>query len=329
MTLGRREVLQLAGTTAIAGTLGLAGCTTADARSMLEDDDLPVYSRWLTLENGGLEFTHVDWTSLEGYVEDELEEVQPTDEEAVPAEYEADPMIVLPSEGLLSAYFFVGLTLAPYGLGRILEDDLESTVEGLLSTNEAFVVTGPIEPAEIDDRLTDEPDSEFFRQFERTDEIGDYDVYTPVDDDDVAIAVGTDALVVAMGDGEDDDVDAADPTTVLQTTIATGADGVDRATDDEESLEWLVGTASGDVSVGQYGDRVDIDAEFEGLDGTDGFVSSLSVEDAETSTGEFAAIIDDPDERTLEGVLGASADERSIDVDDDRVTATATWREVS
>ncbi|WP_255170917.1 hypothetical protein [Natrononativus amylolyticus] len=38
---------------------------------------------------------------------------------------------------------------------------------------------------------------------------------------------------------------------------------------------------------------------------------------------EFAYV----DWAALEEVLGASADKREIDVDEDRVTATATWRE--
>ncbi|WP_306060952.1 hypothetical protein [Natronococcus wangiae] len=263
---------------------------------------------------------------------EELEEAE-LDEE-VPEEYEADPMIAPASDGLISAYFFVGLTLTQYRLGRLLDADaFEATVEELLQANEAFVLTGTMEPAEIGERLTAEPEAEFIRQMKLTDEVGEYDVYTPVEnDDDAAIAVDSNALVVVIGDDEEDEADEDDPLTMLETTIGAFAGDVDRATDESEAFEWLVGTAGhGDVAVGQYGGPFDTEElrhpAFEELEDAEGIVSSLAVEDEETLTGDFAAILDDPDEEALDELLGASADEQSVDVDEDRVTATATWRE--
>lgn len=327
MTTSRREVLKLAGATASVATVGTAGSVTVAAQETA-DDELPAYSRWLTIDDGELEFAYIDWARLDEYVQGELEEADPDEE--VPAEYEADPMIAPGSEGALSTYFFVGLNLAPFRLGRLLDDDdaFESTVSELLQTPEAFVVIGSIAPAEIDTRLTAEPEADFVRQLEPTTEIGEYDVYTPVDGDDAAIAVGSDALVVVS--------EADDPVPILETTIGAATGDGERTTDASEAFAWAVSSAgAGDVAVGQSGPEAGtpdddgglVDFGYEELADAESIVSSLSVQDEETSTGEFAAVIDDPDEAALESLLGASGEQQSVDVDGDRVTATALWRE--
>ncbi|ELY45021.1 hypothetical protein C495_08770 [Natronorubrum sulfidifaciens JCM 14089] len=307
-------------------TVASAGAATA-ATQESADDALPAYSQWLTIDDGSLEFAFVDWATLEAYVRDDLETADP--DETVPAAYEADPMIAPVSEGALSTYLFVGLTLGQFRLGGLLDDGaLESSVEGLLRTTDVFVVTGQIDPAAIDEQVTAEPEAEFIRQLERTAEIDGYDVYTPVaDDTDAAIAVGDEALVIATGE----DVDTADdPRAGLDRAIEASTGTVDRATDSSEAFAWTLERAGdGDVVVGQYGDGgALVDFASDGLEDAESIVSSLAVEDEETSTGDFAAVIDDPDTATLEAVLGASADERSLDIADDRVTATGTWREL-
>ncbi|MDJ1434597.1 hypothetical protein [Halostagnicola sp. A-GB9-2] len=335
MTSNRRDILERASATAVISTVGLAGATTVGAHPRPRpavDDGLPEYSRWLTLDTGDLEFVSVDWETVGEYVEDELEQAQTEDDPELPAEFEADPMIAPVSEGMISMYFFIGLTLAPYGLGRLLDETtFESTPQDLVLTDATFVATG-IDAAEIDAQLTQETGIEFIRQFERTDEIGEYDVYTSVEDveeDDVMIAVGDEALVVADSMA----VDASDDSmAILETAIGASDGEIDRATDESESFEWLVETGGhGDVTVGQHGDPVEddvfVDLDFEGLEDAEGIVSSLTVEDETTSTGDFVAIIDNPDEDALEDFVGASGEDQSVSVDGDRVTATATWRE--
>ena len=343
----RRALLKFAGATATLATLGTAGYVALDVQEanaeeandegVIEEggnddgeatDELPTYTQWLALDDG-LEFTAVDWVALQEYVEEELQHA--AQDEEVPEEFAADPMIALPSEGLLTVYFYVAFTLAPYRLGRLLEEGaLATSVEELLLANDVFVATGTVETEELDERLTADPGNGFFRQLERTAEVDEYEVYTPVDeDDDIAIAVSSDAIVIASGDGAGDVAAVDDPISPLETVIAAAAGDVDRATDDSEALAWLVETAGdGDVTVGQYGERVDADDEFPALENAEGLVSSLSVVDEETSDGDFAAIVDEPDAAALEGVLGASADEQSVTVDGNRVSATATWREV-
>lgn len=319
MIRSRRDVLELAAATATVAAIGLAGPSSVTA----QDDDLPAYSEWLAIDDDGLEFVFVDWATLEEDVTDELEEAQPGEE--VPAEYEADPMVAPVSEGMLSAYFVVGLDLARYRLGGLLDEGaFDTTVEDVIQTPETVVLAGDVQREEIDDQLTAEPELEFVRQLEQTDEVGDYDVYTPLEGNEAAIGVGDDALVVV------DEVD--DPTARLERTIEVSAGDDTRAVEASASFEWLVETAGdGDVVIGQYGDRVAaadalVDMTFAELEDAEGVVSSFTIVDEETSSGEFAAIVDDPDEAALESLLGASADEASVDVDGDRVTATGTWR---
>ncbi|GEM_PF-1815804 len=329
MTPTRRDVLTVAGTTALMATVGAVEAPTATAQD--DTDELPAYSRWLTLDDDGLEFVYVDWATLEAFVLDDLADESP-DTVEVPAEYDADPMIAAPSDGLLWAFFFVGIDLGQYRLGRLLDDDeaFESTVEELLLVNDAFALTGNMIPDELDDRLTAEAEAEFFTQLERTDEIDGFDVYTPVEGDvEAAIATDSDALVVVDGEelspGEE-------PLAVLERTIGAAGGTVDRAADDAPALDELLGIAGdGDLTVGQYGDRVGddgvVDFGFEELEDAEAIVSSLSVVDDETSAGEFAAIVDDPDEAALDALLGTSGDDQSVTVDGELVTATATYRE--
>ncbi|SFB84475.1 hypothetical protein SAMN05444422_102352 [Halobiforma haloterrestris] len=337
MTPSRRDLLEFAGAMGVAtvsavGTAGvLASDVTAQEDGTDDTDDVPEYSRWLTLEDDALEFVSVDWTSVGDDLRAELEAGQPDEE--VPPEFEADPMVAPVSEALLSAYFYVGLDLARYRIGRILEEEaFDSTVEELLLTDRAFVATGDIDPDEVDARVTAEAEADFLRQLERTDEIGEYVVYTPVDPgDDAAIAVGADAILASEARPAIDD-----PADALETAIGAAAGEIDRATDDSETVAWLLENAGdGDVAVGRYGDPLDdsgdgladVEFEYDELEGAAGIVSSFTVEDEETATGDFAAVIDDPDEAALEATLGASGENRSLEVDGDRVTATATWRE--
>jgi hypothetical protein len=330
MTHTRRDVLRLAGKTAAIATVGTTGTAAVIAQETV--DGVPDYSRWLALENGGLEFAFLDWASLEELVASEFEEAEP--DEGVPPEYGADPMVAPVSEGALATYFFVGLDLAQYRLGRLLDDDGDfgSTVSELLRTPEAFVALGAIDPAEIDARVTAEPEAEFISQLEQTGEIGAYDVYTPVggDDLDAAIAVSDGALVV-VSDGTVDNSVAR-----LEAFVDVSEGEAERATEESETFAWALESAGGgDAVVVQYGleavavdeNRGVVDFDYEELEDAETIVSSLTVEDAETSTGEFAAVIDDPDESALEDLLGSSGENQSIEIDGDRVTATATWRE--
>ena len=331
----RRDVLRSAGLTTTAIALVPTSAATADARTVgggrIEGDEhLPGYERWLALEEGALAFDYVDWAALEEFVATELEEAEPGEE--VPAEFAADPMIAPVSEGLISAYFFVGLELARFGLGRLLDDDgpFTSEVEELVQVGDAFVVTGVIDREELDAELTAEPVADFQTQLERTGEQGEFDVYESVEgENETAIALGDDAIAVVDGAEPETDVE---PTAIIERTVDVAAGDVARATDESEGVAWLLEAAGdGDVAVGQYGGPFEADElrhpALEALADAEGYVSSFTVEDEETLFGDFAAILPGADEDELAELVGASAAERTIDVDGDRVTATGEWRE--
>ena len=85
-----------------------------------------------------------------------------------------------------------------------------------------------------------------------------------------------------------------------------------------------------DVSDTGSGTQDDLDMEYTELEGVDGSVSSLTFDNAGSkATGEFAAILGDADASALEESLGSSATERSVDVGDGRVTASATWESIN
>ncbi|WP_222918239.1 hypothetical protein [Natrinema sp. SYSU A 869] len=66
--------------------------------------------------------------------------------------------------------------------------------------------------------------------------------------------------------------------------------------------------------------------EYSELEGLEGGVASLSLDaEQDGATGEFAAVLGDADTSALEDSVGSSADESSVDVDDDRLTASASW----
>ncbi|WP_290811290.1 hypothetical protein, partial [Halovivax sp.] len=259
----RRDVLRSAGLTTTAIALVPTSVATADARTVgggrIEGDEhLPGYERWLALEEGALAFDYVDWAALEEFVATELEEAEPGEE--VPAEFAADPMIAPVSEGLISAYFFVGLELARFGLGRLLDDDgpFTSEVEELVQVGDAFVVTGVIDREELDAELTAEPVADFQTQLERTGEQGEFDVYESVEgENETAIALGDDAIAVVDGAEPETDVE---PTAIIERTVDVAAGDVARATDESEGVAWLLEAAGdGDVAVGQYGGPFEAD----------------------------------------------------------------------
>lgn len=358
MGMDRRTMLTVAGASLIAGTAGCLGSSgesgNGDGNGTGSENEPPAYSRWLaTGDDGGVGYIYVDLTTFESTdTGNESTGSEPTEET------DADPMIGLPMIGTLSAAIVVSFGLSAYGLEGMVDygqsggqtdgtESLDSSAEAMISTNEAIVLTGDIDTAEVDETLTTEPEGfSFTEQYERTDEIGDYDVYTPVDGDGTdAIAVGESALVfTASGDVDD-------PIGTIRTPIETAAGDAERATDELEVFEWLVSRAGrGDFVLGGYGEEFEpdegtsatdsggnvtdiesggqdeIDAEYSELEGLEGAVSSLTLADSGTqATGEFAAILGDADADALEDSLGSSAAESSVEIEDDRVTASATW----
>ncbi|WP_226007754.1 hypothetical protein [Natrinema salinisoli] len=352
MNITRRNVLKFTG---VSAATGLAGCLDSTGEGGNGDgSELPSYHRWLTADdNGEVGYVYVDWSVFE-----ETDTGNQTTNDESDTDAEGDPMIGLPISGAVAAAFVVGFGLSAYGLGGLItygqsgnetdgSEDLNSSVEAMLLTNRAVVMTGDIDTDAVDEALTAEPEGfSFAKQYEQTDEIGDYDAYTPANEESRdAIAVGDGAILFTL----EQDVD--DPIAAIRTPIEAAAGDTTRATDEINDFGWLVSSAGrGDLVFGGYGgefesgsgaqetDRGDnftdgesggeeaFDMEHTELDGLEGGVSSLSFgENRERATGKFAALLGDADAGTLEASLASSATESTVEIKDGRVTASATW----
>lgn len=340
MTVNRRDVLKLTGVSMAAGA---AGCLGSDDESGSGDgeDSPPTYAQWLTTDDEGvLGFVYVDWSTFEDSESDEGSQ-----DDELGEEYQNDPMMGLPMVGTLVAGLAVGFGLGSYGLSGVLEatgsedvESLDSSADATLVANQTVVLPGEIDTDEVADILTAEPESAFASQFERSDGIDDYDIYTPVDGSSDAIAVG-DGAIVFVSDNE-----VTDPVAAVKTPIEAAAGDAERATEEVADIEWFLSAAGhGAVAFGGYGDEFETepsgdgntsgggefsDVEYPELEGLEGGVSSLSFDGEGGGSGEFAAVLGDADASALEDSLGSSADERSVDVSDGRVTASATWETV-
>lgn len=311
MDYSRRRLLQVTGASLALATSGLAGCLHDDSAA----GDAPAYTDWIR--------THEDNFGFVRFRVDELEEFEDDGESEEMTEAEqADPMLALP---IFSTFaLFAVAKFSQYGLETTGENqtyEIEgSTLTDMLVLEGTTVMAGDIDTGTVEDVVLE---STTGAELERTDEVGDFGIYTADSDDVDPIAIGGDGIVVPS-----DDSDA--PGEALRNTLETFSDGTDRAVDDEDDFAWMVSEAGdGLIAIGGYGQEDDDDGtqdEYEALFGMEGLVASLEYESNEI-TSNFAGIVGDADADDLRDTLGASADESSVDIDDGRVTATATWQE--
>lgn len=353
MDLNRRHVLTVAGVSAATSVAGCVGSLEGSGNGTDDGGVLPSYHRWLTTDDDGeVGYSYVDWS-----VFDMAENRDRATSNESTTWAEMDPMVGLPMTGALAAALLINFGLRSYGLEDEVTygnpdretDDAEdgvSTVETMVSTNEAVVLTGDIDTDAVDAALTTEPETfSFAEQYERTDEIGDYDVYTPSDGDETdAVAVSDGALVFPLTMVVDD------PVAAIRTPIDAAAGDAKRATDESDGFEWLVSTAgTGTLVVGWYGGEFEapsggrkgadgnvtdsdregygeFDVEYTELDGVESGVASLTVsENGAQASADFAAFLEADDASELEASLGSSAAESSVEIEDGRMTASATW----
>ncbi len=331
MALDRRALLECVGATVVAATV--TQTVAADEESA---DDPPSYSRWMTPdEAGSIAFAYLDWARIEALATGGSRDPEAVEEDESDA-VRNDPMHAYPMVGLETVVLVLGQAVTRYGLAGLVgagdpgrPDELASKAERILVTPDVLVAEGTILPGEIGDRLTRDPVTAAPTGMERADDIGAYDVYT---DDEIAVAVADDGVLFELGSGG-----PAGSTTTLESAIDARHGDVDRAVDVSESVAWLTGTAGhGHVAVGTYRDPGAVvdepgeggganDTNVEALADATGLVSSITYEDVETANGSLAAIVPEPDVGALEASVGSSADERSIDVDGELVSATASW----
>lgn len=356
--------------------------------------EVPEYADWLTTTDaGGVFYVYMDWEAGDAVGADGSTATPaqaPGTSDGTGQDTPDDPMLGLPMSGAFVVAFGAGLGLAPFGLGGLLgqggggmgggmggggagteeSSQLSSRASEVLFTNSAIVLIGDIDPDEIDERLTSEPESMFAQQFEAGEEIAGYTVYEPVEStategvmggatggSDSAIAVGDGAVLFRSSDeGTDGPVEA------LRGPIETAAGERTRATDEIDDFAWLLANGgNGDISFGGYGQALEetatptptptpddgmggiggqmgggetgatgdgLGADYAVLEDANGIASSLTVGESSGGSGEFAGIVPDADESALRETLGSSAAESSVEIDGERVTATATWDEI-
>ena len=322
--LDRRHFLAVSGVGALAATAGCLG--------FFDDGngDLPDYGQYIAAEDDEVFFAYADFEGL-----DELDDEDEEAEDGDFGDFE-EPLLAAPIGGVILLGFGAAFTLAPAGLEDLLEDeedsDLETQADQLLLANDVVVVAGDIDTAEIEETLTDAPEDEFFAvQYEESDEVDGYTWFTPVDEGSESVfAVGEDEILAGE---ERDSVE----------TIIEAIDGDGRAAGEFEEFEWLFQRAGdGLISIGGYGpdgfdttdeqeqgEEIDPEDEFEEIDEADGVVSSLSFTDDEVTATLAASFgeLDDDDRGEVEAELESDRTEVSIEFDDGRVTAEATYRE--
>ncbi|MEY7848453.1 hypothetical protein AB7C87_04535 [Natrarchaeobius sp. A-rgal3] len=208
----------------------------------------------------------------------------------------------------------------------------ESTVDELLRVDDAMILTGEFDVAEVGERITDDPTdtSDAKIEYERTDEIGDYECYKVVDSS-YPLASSQELLAVseeAIIGSQFIDADSWDE---VRESVGEVAESDGTAID--EKLEFLLETARhGDVVVGSYDHAKS--AEFRNgedwMEETNSIVISLESTDSTVTNGAFAATFDDLDdetEATLKSDLDTPDGDVDIDIDDERATASVVWDE--
>ncbi|WP_157231361.1 hypothetical protein [Halostagnicola larsenii] len=352
----RRDLLKVTGATATAATVGVAGCL--EILASRSEAKPPAYREHIvTDDDGWVGFGYVDW--------DELTTITGADSGGTGRfDYELDAAEVMhgyPLEGLVELVDRLTVQLAGSGIGGLLrpypalegiEDEqrgsetaetFESTVEEVMTVNDALVLLGSIDVEEIVAHITQTPAEDTVRrEYERDGEQGEYELYTPVEADSSlgtpALAIGSDAILAAGGE-EGIESNAASLETITE-------DG-EQATDAIDEFGWLMQYADeGQIIFGGYGESTSfpqdpsehwgntdsIAQSFTQFVDAKGAVGSLSFEDGGTTSAALAVwyeydTVDDSFEAALRGRLASGATERSVKVNTDRhrIRATATW----
>lgn len=335
--LPRRRALQIA---AAAVVPAVAGCLGT------EDDGQPWYTDWLPDSNGIL-FAAVELT-VEPQSENEpplMPLVLPNidDEDKKPSQRidvelsdvtdVGDPLVKIPFTTGATNIAFASVGLAVANLFAVIDtpDKFDSDPSRLLFVNGTTIVTGKFDRAELGDRLTD--DSGLFTvAYEDSGKRRGYDRYTPTERPDSvenppAVAID-DSTILTARDEEG-----------LTRIIDTVADDRPLAIDESETLTWLVEEIeTGDLVVGEIGTPPVEKRPEEGFTQTDQGFEPAAGEDTmaavdldpgtEAIEVRFALAADDLDDTTRETVetaFGTAGRERSVEINENRLTADATY----
>jgi hypothetical protein len=341
--IDRRRFLELLGCTAAVGT---AGCLESGG------SDSPAPTDWAPAGADGLTF---------GYLTLDITETTETDSGAVlqplPVTYPHslaetgeerrvryadetlknpdDPLLALPVQTGGVLILGIAIALGIPGLGYLADPESDATVRDVLRIDETVLALGDIDVERAQSNLEAGGSGPHLGQsYEETEEYGEFRLYEPteaVDGDAPGIvAVSPSAALVA---GTRD---------TAVTVIDTAGGDHERAIEESKRFAWLRdAVGDGDLMVGWYG-SVDVDGlQFDEsgdemlhdvFRGSDDVLGTLTfAPDENEVTAEIALRNDDLTQRgdRLQEALGTAADEQSLTVEDDRVTGTATYEDIT
>lgn len=335
-TLDRRNVLRGCGALAI---VSLAGCLGDDDETDDQTDDLPEHAEYIV--------EHEDQVELAYATQEAFDEITGMDQED-----DADAQALLdPDDTLLWASLITvgaataagGLRLSNAGIDELLEeddrDDWETTVDEIIGINDTTVLSGDIDTGEIGDELEATPEDERLAlEFEVAEESDGFTIYEPVEDGlDDLFALSEDYIVTSDERGHFDAV--LDHLQAEREPLAS----------EMEELEWaLKETGQADLVLAGYSGEVDADGgqddEAEVGDEGDQAHSSTEIDEANAFTVattldgeemdiEMAATweeeLTDEAAEEIDADFGSHADDRSMDIEGDRVTASGMYEEAT
>jgi hypothetical protein len=289
--------------------------------------DLP-YGQWLTTDQSGLFFAYANLNTLP---EDSV--FGSSDSSGLSVD---DPLALYPFVIGGAAVGVGRLSLSFAGLTQAVNptETSDSTVNEVTVTNETIIAEGSFATDQLGERLVEPTDETFGIAYERTSTDRGYDRYEPVEvpdsvSDPPAVAVADETVIVGP--------DASR----LDRTIAAGDGSRSRVFEtDETAMELLEQAGTGDLVVGQFGSATaeqlfgdfqpDSDPQFRPRSG-ENVVAAVDFDaSGETFESQFAfaaADLGEDRQETIETSFGTAAVDgsRSVEVSDDRITATGTY----
>ncbi|WP_181686985.1 hypothetical protein [Halorhabdus salina] len=289
--------------------------------------DLP-YGQWLTTDQSGLFFAYAN---LDNFPGDTVADSSGSSEPPVD-----DPLALYPLVIGGAAVGVGRLSLSFAGLAQAVSPTAtsDSTVSEVTVTNETIIAEGSFATDQLDERLIEPTDETFGVAYEQTSTDRGYDRYEPVEvpdsvNDPPAVAV-TDETVIVGPDASR-----------LDKTIAVGEGDQSRVFEtDETATELLEQAGSGDLVVGQFGSATakelfgnfqpDADLQFRPRSGENMVAAADFNASGDTFESQFALAVADLGEdrqETIETSFGTAAVDgsRSVEVSDNRITATGTY----
>jgi hypothetical protein len=289
--------------------------------------DLP-YGQWLTTDQSGLFFAYANLDSLP---DDTVANSSGSSEQSVD-----DPLVLYPLVVGGGAVGVGQLSLSLAGLAQAVSSTgtSDSTVSEVTVTNATIIAEGSFATDQLDERLTEPTDETFGVAYEQTSTDRGYDRYEPDEipdsvNDPPAVAVTDETVIVGPDSSR------------LDRTIAAGNGDRSRIFEtDETATELLEQAGSGDLVVGQFGSATgeqlfgdfqpNTDPQFRPRSGENVVAAVDFNASRETFESQFAlaaADLSEDRQETVESSFGTAAVDgsRSVEVSDDRITATGTY----